>query len=300
MNHTKTIELGLSQWSFHREMLGNIRDDYDHYIKTLHSTKPERILLGQMSNFDIVDRAKQLDIKYVDLVNILFFSKLNDDEWLLKWKGYANDNGVYFNCLMCDELGNLGASSTQERLDSIRKHQKWIDVAVLLGCSMVRVNAYGDGTYLQQLQQMNKSLTVLASYAQSQGIKLVIENHGHPSSNAAWLAMLIESVNHPNLGVYLDYDNFFMGGWNHSPKRLYDRQQGIEDLALATVGVSAKSYSFDEFGLEETVDFEKCTHTLIEHSFNGIIAVEYEGDKHSEQEGVELTARLLRKIILDR
>jgi sugar phosphate isomerase/epimerase len=297
MNIEHKIELGLSQWSFHRAMLGNIRDDYDNYLKILHSDNPDNILLGELNNFGIVDLADNLNIKHVDLVNILFFSKVNDDTWLIKWKNYANTHGVYFNCLMCDELGQLGASSSTERLESIEKHKRWIDAAAILGCNMVRVNAYGDGTYLQQLHQMHKSLTVLTNYAQSRGIKLVIENHGHPSSNAAWLAMLIESVNHPNLGVYLDYDNFFMGGWHHSPKRLYDRQQGVEDLAHATLGVSAKSYSFDALGNEETVDFDKCTQTLISRGFKGIISVEYEGERHGELEGVKLTRDLLLNVL---
>jgi sugar phosphate isomerase/epimerase len=250
-----------------------------------------------MENRAIVAQAVKLGVNIVDLVNLLFFSRVTDVQWLRSWKQEAAQQSVRFDCLMCDELGYLAASSGKERQRSVDLHKQWLVTAAELGCSKLRVNAYGDGSYLQQLRHCSESLKVLCDVAEPMGIKIVVENHGHPSSNGAWLAMLIESVERDNSGVYIDFDNFFMGGWHHSPKRLYDRYQGMEDLASITVGGSAKSYAFDSSGNETTVDFARCVSILKKAGFSGVLSAEYEGELHSEYDGSAKTLALLNKVL---
>ncbi|MDG3085325.1 sugar phosphate isomerase/epimerase [Vibrio hannami] len=296
MSMKSNIQLGISQWSFHRSILGNSRDNYEQYLAELHSDNPDTVLRGDFDHIQLLDAAEALDVKVIDLVNILFYSKVDDDSWLKGWKKQAEERQIEFNCLMCDELGNLAASDPEERHVAIEKHLRWLKVAETLGCRLFRVNAYGDGSYLLQMHNMAKSMRILAERSEPLGIQIVVENHGHPSSNAAWLAMLIEVVGKKNVGVYLDFDNFFMGGWHHEPKRFYDRTQGLEDLAPYTLGVSAKSYEFSTAGEETTVDYPECVKILSEHGFEGVIAAEYEGDAHSEMDGTKKTLELLRKI----
>jgi len=288
------MEVGLSQWSFHRSFLGNSRQNYEHYLKELHSAEPDVVLRGKMNHFSFLDIANCLGINTVDLVNILFFSKATDHGWLEELRSKANTLDIRFGCLMCDELGCLGASSVIERMDSLEKHLIWLQVASKLGCTMLRVNAYGDGTYMQQLKQCSQTIAILADCAKDYGMKVVIENHGFASNNGAWLAMLIENIGKKNVGVYLDLDNFFMGGWNHNPKRNYDRTQGIIDLAPYTFGVSAKSYEFDLAGNETTIDYAECIELLSDVEFDGVISAEYEGDVLSELEGVDKTIKLIQ------
>lgn len=289
------MEAGLSQWSFHRSLLGNSRDNYEQYLKELHSNNPDQVLRGNMDHYSFLEAACSLNIKTIDLVNILFFSKVSDHSWLESYKRKADSLGLSFGCLMCDELGSLGSSSRTERRESLEKHLLWLQAASKLGCTMLRINAYGDGTYLQQLKQCSQTISSLADCANDYGINVVIENHGFASNNGAWLAMLIEHIGKDNVGVYLDFDNFFMGGWHHNPKRYYDRRQGIIDLAPYTFGVSAKSYDFNSLGDETTIDFKECIELLSEAKFDGVISAEYEGDTLSEFDGVEKTIRLIQK-----
>jgi sugar phosphate isomerase/epimerase len=130
------------------------------------------------------------------------------------------------------------------------------------------------------------------------GIQLVVENHGHPGSNGAWLAMLVEKTAHKNLGVYLDLDNFFMGGWGIEPERRYDRKQGVLDLAEYTVGVSAKTKHFLPDGTEEFIDYDWCVNTLLERGFSGYMSAEYEGHALSNWKGSKATVRLLQSLQL--
>ena len=109
------------------------------------------------------------------------------------------------------------------------------------------------------------------------GLEILVENNGHPSSNGAWLAMLMEETHRSNVGVLADFDNFFTGGWGHSLQRRYDTQQGMLDLAPYTRALSAKSYEFDARGFETTVDFEMCLRIALENGFSGFASAEYEG-----------------------
>lgn len=298
MSHTvetpPKFKIALSQWSFHRAIFGNSRDNYEWFIKNLHSN-PDAVLKGKMDPREIVVVARQMGVDKVDLANALWFGHASDRPWLKQFKDMAREQEVGFTCLMCDELGYLGSSKASARASAIEKHKPWVEAAAELGCSQLRVNAYGDGSYLEQLKQNAESLSLLAEYLKPYNLELLVENHGHPSSNAAWLAMLIEYTNHPNLGVYTDLDNFFMGGWNHNPQRRYDRLQGIIDLAPYTRGVSAKTHAFDANGNELTIDYFKSMQVLVEAGFNGYVCAEYEGKELSEHKGSLATLKLLRR-----
>lgn len=288
------FKISLSQWGFHRAIFGDARENYDWFIRTLHAS-PSAVLRGPMDTRDIVVRAQELGVDTVDLVNILFFARRTDEAWLRAFKAYGDDHGVSFAVLMLDEAGHLGASDLPTRRRAIDLHRSWMDAAAILGCTSIRANAYGDGTYLAQLEQNAESMAVLAEHAASLGVDLLVENHGHPSSNAAWLAMLMESVNHPRFGVMADFDNFFMGGWGHVPERRYDTRQGMLDLAPYTRALSAKSYAFDHDGNETRVDFGMCLDIALEAGFSGYASAEYEGSTLGEFEGAEKTIALLKR-----
>ena len=103
-NQSLRARLSLSQWSFHRAILGDSKADYQQFIKTLHSN-PDDVLQGPMETRDIVKVARKLDIDSIDLVNVLLFGHAQDKPWLKEFLNKANDNGVSFQVLMCDETG---------------------------------------------------------------------------------------------------------------------------------------------------------------------------------------------------
>ncbi len=160
----------------------------------------------------------------------------------------------------------------------------------------MRVNPFGDGTYLQQIKQCAESLYILSEFSQNMGIKLTVENHGHPSSNGAWLNMLIEMTNHTNLGLFLDFGNFFMGGFNARPRRWYDLKQGVLDLAQFTVGVRAKSREFLPNGDQSMIDYDWSMSQVLSEGFNGWVSAEYAGKGLSNTQGSVLTIAKLRQL----
>lgn len=292
--HTR-FDISLSQWSFHRAMFGDSREDYPKFLETLRRD-PDAVLLGEMDPRDITQVARKLGVSAVDLVNVLWFGHAKDQAWLNEFKKRANDDGVTFQLLMCDQLGSIGSSDAALRTAAVANHLPWMEAAAKLGCSQLRVNAYGDGTYLDRLNQCAESLHRLAELGLKYDLQILVENHGHQSNIGAWLAMLIDKTDHNNCGVFLDFDNFFMGGWDLNPPRRYDRYQGIEDLAPYAKGVSAKSYDFENDGNETTIDFQRCVEIILDAGFMGTMSAEFEGHRLSEYEGSQKTLSLLRRL----
>ena len=60
--------------------------------------------------------------------------------------------------------------------------------------------------------------------------------------------------------------------------------------------VSAKSHEFDPDGNEVRTDYYKMMNIVLNHGYTGYVGIEYEGNNHSEYDGIHLTSKLLRKI----
>ena len=287
------FKLSLAHWSYHKAIFGDSRRDYDWFIKTLH-TDPDGVLLGEMDPRDIVMKARAHGFGAVDYANVLFFGHATDQPYLTELKNRADGEGVKSLLIACDELGRLGDADPNLRAQAVENHVPWLEAAAFLGCDSIRANAYGDGTYLEQMQRTAEGLHALCEQADAIGLDLLVENHGESSNNGAWLAMVVESVNHPRLGVLADFGNWFMGGWNNDPPRWYDRYQGLRDIAPYTRAVSAKAHGFDENGQEIETDFTEAMRLLLAGGFRGYVSAEYEGNQWSEEDGVAATLRLLK------
>ena len=64
--------------------------------------------------------------------------------------------------------------------------------------------------------------------------------------------------------------------------------------------MSAKSNDFDAEGNEVHTDYHKMVGIVLDAGYEGYIGIEYEGDTHSEDEGVHLTHSLLKRVAEDR
>lgn len=289
------FRISLAHWSYHKAIFGDSRSNWTWFIKTLHSD-PDGVLLGPMDPRDLAVRAREHGIEAVDYSNTLFFGHASDRPYLAEMKRRAEGEGVSAQLITCGELGRLGAADPDKRRQAVENHKPWLEAAAYLGCHSIRADAYGDGTYLEQLERTSEGVHALCEKADEIGLDVLLENHGESSNNGAWLAMVIETVNHPRLGVLADFGNWFLGGWNNDPPRWYDRYQGLRDIAPYTRSVSAKSHGFDEDGQELQTDFAEAMRILLEAGFRGYASVEFEGDHMSEDEGVAATKRLLEAV----
>ena len=195
--------------------------------------------------------------------------------------------------IMIDGEGALGAPTEADRKQTVDNHKKWADAAHALGCHSIRVNAQSQGSYDEQRERAADGLVKLAEYCEPLGLNVLVENHGGLSSNARWLSQVMETANHPRVGTLPDFGNFTI---NRETGESYDKYQGVRELMPYAKAVSAKSYAFDAQGNETSIDFHRMMDIVMAVGYSGWVGVEYEGDKHSEAEGIILTRDLLRSI----
>lgn len=286
LNSLKTsgLEISLAEWSLHRALQAGKIDHLD---------------------FPLIAK-RDYNIPVVEYVNGFFGgNKMTFKEaainkpYLAELLKRSKDAGVINHLIMVDDEGPLSLPDDKVRLQAVDDHKKWIEAAKYLGCVTVRVNLHGDGTSDAKKVASVDSLSRLGEFAGSMNINIVAENHGHESSNGAWVADVMKKVNRANVGTLPDFGNFCLSDdWGDTQKECkdyYDRYKGIKELLPFAKGVSAKTYDFDSNGEQPKIDYKKMLDLVKSSGFSGYIGVEFEGNTQPEEEGIRKTKLLIEK-----
>lgn len=262
--------VSLAQWSLHRELRA-----------------------GQLDNLDFARYARErFDIHAVEYVNQFFPDRATDFEYLGRMRANVEEAGVRSLLIMIDGEGPLAAADDERRRRAVRDHFKWIPAAAFLGCHSIRVNAGGSEEWEDGMRRAADSLRTLGRIGDDYGVNVLVENHGGLSSNGEWLAGVMEQADHPRVGTLPDFGNFRIGEGEE-----YDRYRGVRELMPWAKAVSAKAHAFDEEGNELHTDYRRMLRIVVEEAgYRGFVGVEYEGDEHSEEEGIVRTRDLLLRV----
>ena len=109
------------------------------------------------------------------------------------------------------DAGDLLEPDSEKRAADIAAIERWIDRFAAMGASFVRVNpgspmVQHDGDDLPGY--LVAALRDLGDYAAARGSRLLVENHGGPSSDPTWMKSLLDKVGRDRLGLLLDLGNF--------------------------------------------------------------------------------------------
>jgi sugar phosphate isomerase/epimerase len=264
------FKISLAEWSFHKALFA-----------------------GKMNHLDFPLKAKaDFGIDIVEYVSIFFKKQESDPAYMKELLTRTKNEGIQNHLIMVDAEGNLGDTDDAARLTAVKNHYKWVDAAKYLGCKTIRVNAAGKGTAEEVKTAAVDGLGKLSEYGQQQKINIIVENHGGYSSDGKWLSDVMKQVNNPFCGTLPDFGNFRI-----SKDQEYDKYQGVKDLMPFAKGVSAKSHDFNEQGEETNIDYKKMFDIVKAANWTGIVGIEYEGSKLSEEEGIRKTKALLDRIL---
>lgn len=268
-HHKQPFKISLAQWSLHRALKS-----------------------GKMDNLDFATHTKkEYGITAVEYVNQFFMDKAEDKAYIADMKSRAGGEGVKNVLIMCDGEGKLGDPDLGERQKAVENHYKWVGAAKELGCHSIRVNAASDGSYQDQVFRAADGLRALTEFAAEHDINVIVENHGGLSSNGAWLAEVISTVDHERCGTLPDFGNFRV-----SDDEVYNRYKGVLELMPYAKAVSAKSHDFDEHGNEKNTDYLRMMKIVMDAGYHGYVGIEYEGSGLSEVDGVKATNALLKRV----
>lgn len=273
------FKISLAQWSLHKELFDK-----------------------KLDNLDFAAKARSFGCDGVEYVNQFFMDKAKDATYLAEMNKRAADAGVTQLLIMCDGEGGLAETDAKERNKAVENHYKWVDAAKTLGCHSIRVNAFSKNPDAKEAAKAAvEGLGKLGEYGKQAGINVIVENHGGFSSNGAWLAGVMRTINMPNVGTLPDFGNFCIkrdgkNEWDGNCVEEYDRYQGIAEMMPFAKGVSAKANEFDEAGNCIETDYVKMLKIVKDAGYTGFIGIEYEGAKLSEAEGIKATKALMEKV----
>lgn len=260
-----------------------------------------------LDNLDFAKTARKLGIEGVEYVNQMFMDKAADTSYLAEMKARAEGEGVKSLLIMCDREGNLGDPDDTKRAKTVENHLKWLDAAKFLGCHSIRVNAASDPklSWEEQAKLAADGLHRLSEEGEKRGLWVVVENHGGLSSNGKWLTEVMKLADHKRVGVLPDFGNFYT---NREKAEIYNPYQGLREfMPWVKEGVSAKAYDWDtgagKYYTEDrrepreiTLDFERLVKIVVGAGYSGWIGIEYEGQKHTEEDGILRTKQALEEI----
>lgn len=249
--------ISLAQWSLNKTLFAN-----------------------RLTNLDFpAFSAKQFGINVVEYVNLFFKDKAEDTAYLNDLLKRCNDNGVTNHLVMVDAEGEMANPNESERKIAIENHYKWVNAAKYLGCTSIRVNIFGTGTQHDLKNAAIDSLGQLAEYAAGEDINILIENHGGYTSDASWMAGILQDVNKPNIGSLPDFGNFCIRSengltWGDTCYEEYDKYRGVTELMPFAKGVSAKVMDFTPAGECAETDYERMMKIVKDAGFKGYIGIE--------------------------
>lgn len=260
-----------------------------------------------LDHLDFAKTARGFGIEGVEYVNQMFFDKATDSAYLGEMKTRQEGEGVKGLLIMCDREGNLGDPDEAKRAKTIENHLKWLDAAATLGCHSIRVNAASDPKLSadEQMKLAADGLHRLCVEGDKRGLFVVVENHGGLSSNGLWLTGVMKAADHKRVGILPDFGNFYT---DRIKGELYNPYKGLREfMPWVKKGMSAKAYDWDtgagkfytedrREGREMTLDFQRLIDIVVKAGYNGYIGIEYEGDKHSEMEGIARTKQALDEL----
>jgi sugar phosphate isomerase/epimerase len=269
------FDISLAEWSLHKSLFEK-----------------------KITNLDFPGISKkQFGINVVEYVNTFFKDKAENIPYLNQLMQRCTDNGVKNHMIMVDGEGELASPVVAERKKAVVNHFKWVNAAKYLGCSTIRVNAFGKGNADDVRKAAIDGIGRLGDYAATESINVIVENHGGYSSDAQWMAGVLKEINRQNVGMLPDLGNFCIRMEEGDGKcaEEYDKYKGVAELMQYAKGVSAKTFDFDEKGNCVETDYNKMMKIIKNSGFRGYIGIEYAGENLSEEEGIRKTKALLER-----
>jgi|TARA_B110000467_G_C18317112_1_gene482375 L-ribulose-5-phosphate 3-epimerase len=245
---------------------------------------------------------RELGIEACEYVNAFFPNREPETAFIKELNKRSKEEGINNQLIMIDKKGSLGDPDKKARMESVKLHQAWVDAAAEMGCHSIRVNASSAGSREEQLKLLTDGVTQLCEYSEKLGINILFENHGGFSSDGAFLAKLVDTINLPNCGNLPDFGNFY----NRTTETQYPMYEGTEAMLEKAMAVSAKAYDpvpnkpyYTQHYITPVVfDFRKMMHLVFESGYTGYYGIEYEGEnlEKNEKAGILRTKKWMEEI----
>lgn len=222
---------------------------------------------GEITLFDVVDFCARHNIEGLDATGYYFPGYPADPpaQFVRDLKRHALVNGVTIHGTgVRNDFATAGAA---ERAADLELTKRWIDTAVALGASIIRV--FGGRplpaheTFEDAFPRMVAMLREAARYGRERGVMIGLQNHNEAIKTAAQTIRILEAVNSEWLGVVLDIGSL----------RQHDPYKEIEALIPYAVSWQVKEFVWEN-GAETAVDIARLGEIIRRAGYRGWFPVE--------------------------
>ncbi len=237
-------------------------------IKTAICAYSFRKALGahKMTYEDLVDMAVENGVDGLD-VTVYWFPQENADQFYASLRRKAYVSAVELPAIA------IRTDLCQKRPDDQQEQavwlNHWIDVAERLGAGHIRVfggEVPKGSTDDEAAGWVVEILKRSADYAGKKGVVLGLENHGGITVHAKRIIDIVDTVNHPNVGINLDTGNFDDDGYAQIK------------MCIPYAVNSQYKVKIRDGGKEQDSDWERITKMFGDAGYKGYVSLEYEED----------------------
>ncbi len=245
--------VGVSSWSLHRT-LGSPHFDGLNFT-TSQEPKPGAI--------DLLDLPAELQSHGFNHLELCHFHILSSDpKYLHALREQIEQNNVALWALLIDE-GDISHPTEGERW--VEWNKKWIDVASELGSRHARIIAGKQEPTPENLNRSKEALQVLADYADSRQVRLLIENWFDLLPGADQVLWMLDELD-GRVGLKVDFNNW---------KAPYKYEE-LPRIAARAESAHAKCV-FESPLQPDEADFTRCLEMLRSTGFSGQYTLIYDG-----------------------
>ncbi len=169
---------------------------------------------GKMSQLDVISKAKELGFDYIEFSTFILPEGETPLTFAPKVKEECDRVGtkIVNYTIYADFLNGSGGDWKAE----VERLKDEVRVASILGAPGMRHDSsWGFPAGYQGAKGFDDALPILikgcravTEFAESMGIKTMVENHGFFCQDSERIEKLVNGVNHPNFGVLIDMGNF--------------------------------------------------------------------------------------------
>ncbi|MBP1583876.1 MAG: sugar phosphate isomerase/epimerase [Victivallales bacterium] len=253
---------------------------------------------GVMTEFNTIAKAKEMGFDAMEFSGLSVPEGGNILDVAKSYREEAARVGIEIVnfCASADMM----AGSNGDLAAEVARVQKMVDVAATLGVKTMRQDP-GWGrfpenwtdlqTFDAALPRIVQGLREITEYAQTKGIKTMIENHGYFVQESLRVEKLLNAVNHPNFGLLIDIGNFICA--DDDPAVAVGRlapfalHVHIKDFHLkpGTLPWPGQGWNQSRGGNwwrgaiigHGNVPVHQCIRTLLKYGYDGALSVEVEG-----------------------
>ncbi len=203
----------------------------------------------------------------------------------------ASCDGQGVRSLLLDPAIGIGLTSADASVSAaaVEKLKPWCAVATALSCTGLAIDLRGEGTYDEQLPRAVAGANVAAKVASDAGLQLVAQSLGGMTSNATFMAALMQQLKNPAIRLEPTFDS-----WQVDGKDSYNRTRGLAMLIPYAASILADYIAFLPSGESAAFKTDYLMRQIRESTFRGPVTILFKGSG-DELDGVLKAKKVLIK-----